>query len=342
MRSCRSYAAPAALLLTVVLWASAFPAIQVGVTGYGWAGLALLRLAIASAALAVVGVLTGIRRPARRDLPLIVISAVTGMAGYQLLLNWGELRVPGGTASLIVVTNPVFAAVIATVFLGERITRRQVAGGAIALAGVAAITLGHGGLHLELPALAVLAAAAALGSYHGAIKPLLARYTGLEVTAYATWTGTVLLLPAVPALARAWPQAAPRATAAAVFLGLAPSALGFAAWGYGVARLPVTVATASLYLVPPIAVLVGYVWLGEVPTAIELIGGGIAIAGVAVASRRPGADSGPRPGSRDPLHADRADGRRDSAAPAAAAPQHIGDAHGDEGAGHRAGQIRPP
>jgi drug/metabolite transporter (DMT)-like permease len=287
MRSRRSSAAPAALLLTVVLWASAFPAIQVGVTGYGWAGLALLRLAIASAALAIVGALTGIRRPAPRDLPLIVISAVTGMAGYQLLLNWGELRVPGGTASLIVVTNPVYAAAIATAFLGERITRRQAAGGAVALAGVAAITLGQGGLHLELPALAVLAAAVALGCYHGAIKPLLARYTGLEVTAYATWAGTALLLPAIPALARAWPQAGLRATAAAVFLGLAPSALGFVAWGYGVARLPVTVATVSLYLVPPIAVLVSYAWLGEVPTAIELIGGGIAVAGVVISAGAP-------------------------------------------------------
>jgi drug/metabolite transporter (DMT)-like permease len=301
MGSYRAYRAPAALLLTVVLWGSAFPAIQVGVTGYGWAGLALLRLAIASAALAVVCALAGIRRPAPRDLPLILVSAATGMAGYQLLLNWGELRVSGGTASLIVVTNPIYSAVIATAFLGERIARRQVIGGAIALAGVAAITLGQGGLHLERPALAVLAAAVALGTYHGAIKPLLGRYTGLEVTAYATWAGTAMLLPAIPALAHAWPQAGPRATAAAVFLGLAPSALGFVAWGYGVARLPVTVATASLYLVPPIAILVGYVWLGDKPTAIELIGGGIAIGGVVVASRRPGKAAAREDRSAEPV-----------------------------------------
>src|ERR1700728_2720320 len=61
----------------------------------------------------------------------------------------------------------------------------------------------------------------------------LGRYTGLEVTAYATWAGTALLLPAIPALMHAWPQAGSRATAAAVFLGLAPSPLGFVAWGYG-------------------------------------------------------------------------------------------------------------
>src|ERR1700683_45623 len=178
MGSNRAYRAPAALLLTVVLWASALPATRGGVTGDGWAGRALLRLAIASAALAIVCALAGIRRPAPRDLPLIGVCAATGMAGYQLLLNWGELRVSGGTASLIVVTNPVYSAVIATAFLGERIARRQVLGGAIALAGVAAITFGQGGPHLERPALAVLAAAVALGAYHGAIKPLLGRYTG--------------------------------------------------------------------------------------------------------------------------------------------------------------------
>jgi drug/metabolite transporter (DMT)-like permease len=133
----------------------------------------------------------------------------------------------------------------------------------------------------------VLAAAVALGAYHGTIKPLLGRYTGLEVTAYATWGGTFLLLPAIPALVHAWPHAGRQPTVAAVFLGLAPSALGFVAWGYGVSRLPVTVATASLYLVPPIALLVGYVWLGDKPTPAELIGGAIALGGVAIANRRP-------------------------------------------------------
>src|ERR1700733_12166661 len=63
MGSNRAYRPPAALLLAVVLWASAFLAIQVGVTGYGWAGLALLRLAIASAALAIVCALAGGRPP---------------------------------------------------------------------------------------------------------------------------------------------------------------------------------------------------------------------------------------------------------------------------------------
>jgi drug/metabolite transporter (DMT)-like permease len=248
--------------------------------------LSVLRLAVASAVLGLVAPLLGVRRPSWGDVPLIVLSGVTGMAGYQLLLNWGEVHVAAGTASLIVATNPIYSAVIAVVILGERLHLRQIIGAVVALVGTAAIATAQGGLRVERSAVVVLAAAIAFGVYHTAIKPLLGRYSGLEVTAYATWAGTLLLAPAIPTLVHALPHADAGATLAAVFLGLAPSALGFVSWGYAVARLPVTVATGSLYLAPPIAVLVGYVWLGETPRLVELLGGAVAIAGVAIANSR--------------------------------------------------------
>ncbi|TCN32851.1 drug/metabolite transporter (DMT)-like permease [Kribbella orskensis] len=282
----------AALAATIVLWAVAFPAIRVGLAGYGPAALALLRLMIASASLALAAPILGLRRPARRDLPLIALAGLTGMAGYQFLLTWGEVHVPAGTASLIIVTNPVYSAVVAMLFIGERMTARQVVGAGAALVGTIAIATARAGVEIDRSAWVILAAAVAFGSYHVAIKPLLSRYSGLEVTAYATWTGTLLLLPGLPALVQAIPDATARATLAAAFLGVAPSALGFVAWGYAVARLPVTTATGALYLVPPIAVVTGWLWLGENPRAIELLGGVLAIASVAFANsrRRPGPD----------------------------------------------------
>jgi terminal-alkyne amino-acid exporter len=282
-----SHRVRAALLVPVVLWAVAFPAIRVGVAGYGPAALSVLRLGVASAVLLLVAPLLGVRRPSWGDVPLIVLCGVTGMAGYQLLLSWGEVHVAAGTASLIVATNPIYSAVIAVVVLGEHLHPRQAIGAAVALAGTATIATAQGGLRLERSAAVVLAAAIAFGVYHTAIKPLLGRYSGLEVTAYATWAGTLLLAPAIPTLIEVLPHAGTRATLAAVFLGLAPSALGFVSWGYAVARLPVTVAAGSLYLAPPIAVLVGYVWLGETPRLVELLGGAVAIAGVALANSRP-------------------------------------------------------
>src|SRR5512140_2289598 len=120
---------------TVLLWASAFPAITVAVRGLGPAGLAVARLALAAP-------LMGVRRPALRDLPLIALCGLAGMTGYQLLLNAGERVVPAGTASLLVATAPVYASLLAVAFLGERSTARRWAGSAVALAGTALIAAG--------------------------------------------------------------------------------------------------------------------------------------------------------------------------------------------------------
>jgi drug/metabolite transporter (DMT)-like permease len=76
------------------------------------------------------------------------------------------------------------------------------------------------------------------------------------------------------------------ATGSAVFLGLLPSAVGFVAWGYGVARHTVTVAIAALYLVPVGALVVAYAWLGEKPANVELGGGLVSILGVVLINLR--------------------------------------------------------
>ena len=232
----------------------------------------------------------GVRRPKPADLPLIALCGLAGMTGYQLLLNAGERVVPAGTASLLVATAPVYASLLAVAFLGERSSGRRWAGSAVALAGTALIAVSHG-LGFGTSALVVLAAAVLQGIFHTAQKPLLARYTGFEVTAYAMWAGTVFILPWTGSLVRAlWGPGAHAGGAAigsAVFLGLAPSAAGFVLWAYAMARMDVGRVTVSLYLVPAAAIVISLAWLGQVPGPAELIGGAIALAGVLLAGGAP-------------------------------------------------------
>jgi drug/metabolite transporter (DMT)-like permease len=285
--------------VTVLLWASAFPAISVAVRGLGPAGLAVGRLVVASAALALVAPVLGVRRPRARDLPLIALCGLAGMTGYQLLLNTGERVVPAGTASLLVATAPVYASLLAVAFLSERPGRRWWAGSAVALAGTAVIAAAHG-LSFGTSALVVLAAAVLQGIFHTAQKPLLARYTGFEVTAYAMWAGMVFILPWAGSLFRTLPHAGGGAIGAATFLGVAPSALGFVAWAYAMARMDVGRVTTSLYLVPAAAIVISLVWLGQVPGPVELGGGAVALAGVALAGSRRRVRRGQRSAGPDP------------------------------------------
>jgi drug/metabolite transporter (DMT)-like permease len=95
------------LAVTVVTWASAFPAIRVAVEDLGAAGLSVARLVVATVALLAVAPRIGVRKPAVRDLPLITLCGATGMTAYQLLLNAGEEVVPAGTASLLIATAPI-------------------------------------------------------------------------------------------------------------------------------------------------------------------------------------------------------------------------------------------
>ena len=120
--SMQRMAAPVALATTVVLWASAFAAIREAVRALGWAHLSVLRLAVAALAL---GALAAVRRvgwPARCDLPLLALCALSGMTAYQVLLNAGEVSVPAATASLLVNVAPIFTALLAASLLGERLT----------------------------------------------------------------------------------------------------------------------------------------------------------------------------------------------------------------------------
>lgn len=276
---------------TVVLWASAFPAISVAVTDLGAAGLSVARLVVASLALACVVPFMGVRVPRRRDLGLIALCGLSGMTVYQLLLNAGERTVSAGTASLLIATAPIYSSLLAAAFLGEHPTVRRWVGSAIAFAGSAVIAGSHG-VSFGASALIVLAAAIAQATYHTAQKPLLARYTGFELTVYATWAGTLFVSPWAGYLVNAIPRATSQALACTVFLGIAPSALGFVLWAYASARMPVAQSTTALYLVPAVAIAIAWVWLGQVPSGVELCGGVIALVGVVLANTQRQANSG--------------------------------------------------
>ncbi|MGN6408956.1 MAG: DMT family transporter [Curtobacterium sp.] len=272
-------------IAVVVLWASAFPAIRVASPELGPIGLSFVRLAVAAIVLLAGGALLRIRLPRARDLGWIVACGFTGMASYQVLLNWGELHVPAGTASIIVAAAPLVSVGVARVLFAERVSPLVGVGSVIALAGVVFVCLARSGVSVSGAVWIVVAAMVVQGIYHPLQKPLLRRHTSFEVATYCMVAGGLMMLPLVPVDLDSLLRASAGAWTAAVYLGVFPSALGFVLWAYAVARVPVAVSTSLLYLVPPVAVLIAWMWLGEIPKVQELLGGIIVIVGVAVVAQ---------------------------------------------------------
>lgn len=271
---------------TVVLWASAFVAIRAALPHYGPVGLTAARLLVASLAFVVVAPLRGVRLPPRQHLPRLLVAGVLGMTGYQLLLNLGQVEVVAGTASIIIATAPALTAILAHVLLGEHLAAKQWIGISIALLGVVAVTTGGGGrLSVQPAALLVLGAAIAHAAYFIALKPLLGSCTPLEATAWATWLGTIVVLPMSGPLPHVLSAATPAAHVAVLHLGVGATALGFFTWSVALRRLDASVAAVYLYLVPPVTVVIGWIVLGELPTGRTLVGGVVILVGVASAHR---------------------------------------------------------
>jgi drug/metabolite transporter (DMT)-like permease len=281
-------AAVGAALVTVALWGSAFVAIRDAGQALSPGSLALGRLLVSMLALGIAATIRPEPLPQRQDLLRIAAFGVLFLGVYSVTLNAAERRVDAGTAAMVINTGPILIVVLAGIFLKEGFPRWLFAGCGVALTGCVLIGLAssqagsRAGFGIALLVVAAIAYATAVVVQ----KPALVRASPLQVTWLGCAAASVVCLPFAPALVGELDAAGATGIAWIVYLGLAPTALGFATWAYALRRMSAGRLASLAYLIPVVAVALGWVLLGETPPWLAAVGGALCLAGVALASRR--------------------------------------------------------
>jgi drug/metabolite transporter (DMT)-like permease len=286
--------------LTVLCWASAFPAIRIAVRGFPPVEIAFLRAFSATLVLGGLGFAQGMALPRLRDLPAFAGLGLIGHSLYTAVLSQGQVRVPAAMASFLVASAPVWMVLIGRLTGSARIPRQALIGMTLSLFGVLLIAIGRmGSLKINASALIVVAAAILQAIYSLGQRPLFVRYSGLQIVTYSVFFAFVCFLPFGWSVFIRSTQVPPAQLLSAVFLGIVPTSLGYWAWAETNRYLPVDVAGAFLYLVPAVVLVLAWLILGERLAFSSLVGGILVVAGVVLVQRRrsspPGLSTRPTP-----------------------------------------------
>jgi drug/metabolite transporter (DMT)-like permease len=285
------------LLMLAALWGGSFLFMRVAAPEFGAVPLMALRAVVAVACLLPwlvwQGHLPAIARHARH----MTVIGLLGSALPFVLFGYAMLVLTAGQGAIANAATPLWGALIAYLWLGERPTRWQSAGLAVGFAGVALLvwfksTASSAGSVLAF--LAALTAAASYGVSGNYTRRYLSRVDSMA-NAGGSLIATTLLL-AIPGILL-WPAQAPSAAAwaSALALGVACTGFAYAVFFRLIARVGAPKAMTVVFLVPLFGVLWGSLFLGERLDVWVAVSGLTILAGTALGAGvlRPGRPPGP-------------------------------------------------
>ena len=259
----------AGLILAMFFWGSSFIAMKIAFRDFAPLHVIFWRLAIASCCFLLI--LPRLRRQRVRpgDWRYLGLMALFEPCLYFIFEALALEYTSASQAGMVTAILPLMVAVIAALWLKEHVTRANIIGFLLAIAGVWWLSLG-GEASAAAPNpllgnfLEFIAMVCATG-YIITLKRLTRHYSPLFLTAAQAAIGALFFLPTLflfPA-----PETLPRlsdgSTLALIYLGTLVTVIAYGLYNFGVSRIPVSQASAYINLIPVFAVILGFTILGE-------------------------------------------------------------------------------
>jgi drug/metabolite transporter (DMT)-like permease len=276
------------MVVTIIVWAFAFPFIKIGLEELSFINLTIMRFLVVDIVLIGILLLQPKRfsKPHKKDILPIFLLGFFGVIVYHFGLNYGEQYVSPGAASLIIATIPVLVVILAFIFLDEKITIKKLMGIIIALCGVLVISIwGKTDASIEINyifgALGVLIAAVMGALYTVAGKKMLNRYSGLSLTIYVILLGSLGLIPfisrslfeeAVAMSFNGW--------FAVIFLGIFSTVIGYTIWYMALRVKTTSEVSVYLYAIPVLSTIISYFLFDDKITLFFVLGGTLVMVGL--------------------------------------------------------------
>jgi len=268
------------IALVILAWGSNFTAMKLALEEVPPLLMVGLRFAILVPLIAV------LKRPALPWSRILAVGALINMGQFAFLFAALNAEASAGLASLLIQMQAPLTIALSFLVFGERIRPLQIAGLALALAGLGVFAASSGGnvTGLGLALLLMAALSWACGNL------VLKRVGRVDTLALFIWASLVPPLPML-ALSVAVEGPAPFATIAAmsalgwlavIYVALASTVLGYSIWGALLARHPAALVTPFALLIPVVGVSIAALVLGESLTPRDAIGGAIILAGLAL------------------------------------------------------------
>jgi drug/metabolite transporter (DMT)-like permease len=293
------------VVAVMVLWAANFIVVKSAVAQLPPVGFTFLRFSLASATLLVLlRWREGSIGLPRRDMAAILGLGAVGFGAYQILWTTGLTTVPAGDSALLIASTPVLVALLSVLARSDVLTPLKLAGVLVSFVGVV-VVIGSGpgvtlGRSIVGEAL-TLAGAVCWSVYTAFGAPFVRRHSPLRATAWATVAGTVVLAP----LALVQLSSVDHiplgldVLGAILYSGMLAAGVSNVIVLNGVKVVGPTRTAALQFLVPGLAVLLAFVFLGEAIRPGQILGGAIILGGVLI-TRRDIVRYRPTPASRLP------------------------------------------